>query len=94
MALTVPIPALPVHPAPLGVADTAARLYDAEVNLHHARQSGIDAWISAAYDHLHLALQSHAEASALAAAATVSAGAPQFEAATLHPALVTTRSAG
>jgi hypothetical protein len=52
---------------PLPVADTAARLYDAEVNLHYARQSGIDPWILAAYDHLHLALQAHAHASKLAA---------------------------
>lgn len=53
------------------VADTAARVYDAEVNLHHARQSGIDAWISAAYDHLHLALGAHAEACGLAGPRTV-----------------------
>lgn len=63
--------------APLRVADTAARLYDAEVNLHHARQSGIDPWISAAYDHLHLALQAHAEASGLFSGAwTLPAAAP------------------
>jgi hypothetical protein len=72
----VPRPAQPVSdaPAPIPtasttpprVADTAARLYDAEVNLHYARQSGIDPWILAAYDHLHLALQAH-QASKLAA---------------------------
>jgi hypothetical protein len=33
------------------------------MNLHHARQSGIDAWVSAAYDHLHLALKAYGEAS-------------------------------
>jgi hypothetical protein len=73
----VPMPALTVGYAPaanltgsttpLRGADTAARLYDAEVNLHYARQSGIDPWILAAYDHLHLAVQAHAQASHLAA---------------------------
>ena len=42
--------------------ETAARLFDAEVNLHRARQSGLDAWIAAAYEHLHLAVQAYAEA--------------------------------
>jgi hypothetical protein len=77
MTLAVPIPAqsgrgasaaLPSGgTASLRAADTAARVYDAEVNLHHARQSGVDPWISAAYDHLHLALQAHAETHRLAA---------------------------
>jgi hypothetical protein len=47
---------------PTTAEDAASRVYDAEVNLHHARQSCIDDWISAAYDHLHLALQAHARA--------------------------------
>lgn len=77
MTLAVPIPALPSRgasaafptggTASLRAADTAARVYDAEVNLHRARQSGVDPWISAAYDHLHLALQAHAEIYGLAA---------------------------
>jgi hypothetical protein len=46
----------------LSVADAAARLYDAEINLHQARSSCVDAWISAAYDHLHRAVEAHAEA--------------------------------
>jgi hypothetical protein len=66
----VPIETLPLGPAPVGstsplrAADTAARVYDAEMNLHYARQSGIDAWIVAAYDQLHAALQAHAHAAA------------------------------
>ncbi len=77
MTLAAPIPAQHVAgvPAsmttgpttPAGVADTAARVYDAEVNLHHARQSGVGPWISAAYDHLHLALLAHADASGVSA---------------------------
>lgn len=31
----------------------AEHLYEAECALHTARQSGVDSWISAAYDHLH-----------------------------------------
>jgi hypothetical protein len=49
-------------------ADAAARLYDAEVNLHQARQSGVDTWISAAYDLLHRAVQAHADACRVSAA--------------------------
>lgn len=32
------------------------RVYDAETALHAARQSGVDAWVAAAYDRLHCAL--------------------------------------
>ncbi|HEV7204196.1 MAG TPA: hypothetical protein VGN18_06265 [Jatrophihabitans sp.] len=41
---------------PANVATAARRLYDAETALHAARQSGVDAWIGAAYDQLHTAL--------------------------------------
>ena len=37
----------------------ATRLYDAEVALHIARQTGVDAWVAAAYDRLHLAVCQH-----------------------------------
>lgn len=43
-------------------ADTARRLYDAEIALHIARQTGVDAWISAAYDRLHEAIAAHTAA--------------------------------
>jgi hypothetical protein len=45
---------------PLAVA--ATRLYDAEFALHAARQTGVDAWIVAAYDKLHAALAAHTAA--------------------------------
>jgi len=55
--------------APTGVAaagereaDAAHRLYDAEIALHIARQTGVDAWISAAYDRLHEAVAAHTAA--------------------------------
>jgi hypothetical protein len=32
-------------------------LYEAELALHDARSSGVDAWVSAASDHLHRALE-------------------------------------
>lgn len=38
---------------------TAEQLYDAEVTLHCARQSGIDAWVAAAYERLHEAIEAH-----------------------------------
>lgn len=38
------------------IAAAARRLYDAETTLHAARQTGVDAWIGAAYDQLHSAL--------------------------------------
>lgn len=41
------------RPAQIIRAETARRLYDAEWALHCAHQTGIDAWIAAASDHLH-----------------------------------------
>ncbi|SBW26894.1 hypothetical protein FDG2_5086 [Candidatus Protofrankia californiensis] len=41
------------------LSDAARELYAAELALHDARQSGVDAWISAAADHLHHAVQSY-----------------------------------
>jgi hypothetical protein len=37
----------------------ARRLYDAESALHTAREANIDAWIAAAYDKLHAAVEAH-----------------------------------
>jgi len=37
----------------------ARRLYDAETALHIARQTGVYAWIGAAYDRLHEAIADH-----------------------------------
>ena len=42
--------------------DAARRLYDAEVALHIARQTGVDAWIRAAADRLHEAVVAHTDA--------------------------------
>lgn len=43
--------------------DAAARhMYEAEIILHDARQSHIDAWVAAAYDRLHEAILEHATA--------------------------------
>jgi hypothetical protein len=42
--------------------DAARRMYDAEVALHIARQAGVTAWISAAYDRLHEAIANHTAA--------------------------------
>jgi hypothetical protein len=48
-------------PAPTpAVAAAERRLYDAETALHAARQSGVDAWVAAAYDRLHEAILEHA----------------------------------
>ena len=44
------------------ISDAARRLYDAEVALHIARQTGVAAWISAAYDRLHEAIADHTAA--------------------------------
>ena len=41
------------------LAAAATRLYDAEVALHIARQTGIDSWVAAAYDRLHLAVEDY-----------------------------------
>jgi hypothetical protein len=63
--------------APTGVtatdereADAARRLYDAEIALHIARQTRVDAWISAAYDRLHEAIAAHTAAVTSAARST------------------------
>lgn len=37
----------------------ARALYDAEVALHIARQAGVDAWVRAAADRLHDAVEAH-----------------------------------
>jgi hypothetical protein len=37
-------------------------MYDAETALHAARQTHVDAWIAAAYDHLHAAILEHTAA--------------------------------
>jgi hypothetical protein len=41
------------------ISEAARRLYDAEVALHIARQTGVSAWISAAYDRLHETIVAH-----------------------------------
>lgn len=41
------------------VHTAARRLYDAEIALHIARSSGVDAWIAAASDRLHEAVEAH-----------------------------------
>ena len=56
------------------VAVAATRLYDAEIALHIARQTRVDAWVAAAYDGLHAAVCEHR--AALAAAATAVAVRP------------------
>jgi hypothetical protein len=53
---------------------TARRLYDAEVALHIAHQSRVDAWVSAAADRLHEAVEAHKYALAQAATGRVSGG--------------------
>lgn len=43
--------------------DAAAHaLYEAELAVHDANQTGVDAWISAAYRHLHEAIAQHSAA--------------------------------
>lgn len=37
----------------------AIRMYDAEIALHIARQTGVDPWIAAAADRLHEAIAAH-----------------------------------
>jgi hypothetical protein len=41
------------------LAEAATRLYDAEIALHIARQTGVDSWVAAAYDRLHVAIGEH-----------------------------------
>jgi len=48
------------------ISEAARRLYDAEIALHIARQTGVGAWIIAAYDRLHEAIVNHTAALALA----------------------------
>lgn len=48
------------------ISAAARRLYDAEIALRIARQTGVGAWIIAAYDRLHEAIVSHTAALALA----------------------------
>ena len=37
-------------------AVAAGRVHEAELALHAARSAGVDAWVAAAYDHLHIAM--------------------------------------
>jgi hypothetical protein len=59
--------------APIGlsaeerVATSAHRMYDAEIALHTARQTHVDAWVAAAYTRLHEAINEHTLAMADAA---------------------------
>ncbi|HEY7429496.1 MAG TPA: hypothetical protein VH641_02060 [Streptosporangiaceae bacterium] len=46
------------------ISEAARHLYDAETALHIARQSGVGAWISAAYDRLSEAIADHLRAAA------------------------------
>jgi hypothetical protein len=41
------------------LAAAATRLYDAEIALHIARQTAVDAWVAAAYRRLHAAVCEH-----------------------------------
>jgi hypothetical protein len=58
-------PVISRRSAALAARDRAARdraahrMYDAEVALHIARQTGVDAWVRAAYDRLHEAIAQH-----------------------------------
>lgn len=52
--------------------DAARELYEAELALHDARGSRVDAWVAAAADHLHQAVQRY-EAALGAHAATTAA---------------------
>jgi hypothetical protein len=44
------------------IAAAERHMYDAETALHAARQTHVDAWIAAAYDHLHAAILEHTAA--------------------------------
>ena len=52
------------------ISQAARHLYDAETALHTARQSGVGAWISAAYDRLSEAIADHIRAIAAPPAGT------------------------
>ena len=41
------------------LSEAARELFHAELALHDAHQSGVDAWIAAAADHLHRAVQGY-----------------------------------
>ena len=58
MATTTPGSTLQI-PTETAQAYAARNLYDAETALHAASQSGVDAWITAAYDRLHDAITSY-----------------------------------
>lgn len=45
-------------------ADTGRKLYEAELALHCAHQTGVDAWIAAASDRLHEAVRAYLSARA------------------------------
>ena len=51
-----------VHASERTVEKSARRLYEAEVALHAAHQSAVDAWIAAAGDGLHEAVLAHLRA--------------------------------
>lgn len=53
---THPRRAVPTQAPADRVAAAGRRLYDAEVALHHAHQTKVDEWISAAADGLHEAI--------------------------------------
>lgn len=57
------------HTSETDVQAAARRLYDAEIALHVAHQTAVDAWIAAAADGLHEAVLAHERAVALAAQA-------------------------
>jgi hypothetical protein len=49
---------------PFDISETAVQkaardLYEAEVGLHIARSSGVDQWVAAAADRLHVAVESY-----------------------------------
>lgn len=83
MVTTAPAQPTPVTP-PAAVPEqasllaacrqAASHLYDAEVALHHAHQSHVDAWVTAAYDKLHEAIAAHTLSAAALARST---GGPQ-----------------
>ncbi|MDQ1732397.1 MAG: hypothetical protein QOK10_2556 [Pseudonocardiales bacterium] len=53
--------AAPTHP--WSREDAVQKMYDAEVALHCAKQSQVQAWVDAAYRRLHEALDAYALAS-------------------------------
>jgi hypothetical protein len=58
--MTTTLQAMSTHPPGSTLVDAAAaRMYAAEIALHEARQSHIDAWIAAAYDTLHRTIAEH-----------------------------------